>query len=257
MFVSVKAGGTVSSPRAFLLRIFMATTAAFAFSGAATAANAPANPQDIAGVWWATSYSAKIQPAGGGALPYNDEGKAAYAKNQAALKDGSLIDTARRFCVPDGVPRILASPYPFEIVQTPGQVTMIHELNHAIRVVAMDKPTPKDEDLVAFPYYDGHSYGHWDGDTLVVETLGYNDKTFLDATGAPHSDAMHTIERIRKIGGGKQLEDVVTVRDPMMFTKDWSARFVYSLRNDTRIQDFVCGEKHRDISKIPGVRAPR
>ena len=111
------------------------------------------------------------------------------------------------------MPRLLASPYPFEIIQTPGQTTIIYELNHAIRVVAMDKPLPKDEELIPYPYYDGHSVGHWEGDTLVVETAGFNDKTFLDATGAPHSDAMKTVERIRKTGA-KQLEDVVTVHDP-------------------------------------------
>ena len=219
---------------------------------AADAAGAAAGP-DISGVWWATTYSPKIQIVGGGDLPYTAAGKAAYDKNIAALKSGELIDAARRFCVPDGVPRVLATPYPLEIIQTPGQTTMIYELNHAIRVVAMDKPLPKDEELIPYPYYDGHSVGHWEGDTLVLETAGFNDKTFLDATGAPHSDAMKTVERIRKTGAN-QLEDVVTVHDPDMFTRDWSARFVYNLRNDIRLQDYVCGEKHRDISSVRGVQ---
>ncbi|HMI96142.1 MAG TPA: hypothetical protein VK479_06475, partial [Micropepsaceae bacterium] len=82
---------------------------------------------------------------------------------------------------------------------------------------------------------------------------GFNDKTFLDATGAPHSDAMKTVERIRKTAPN-QLEDVVTVHDPDMFTRDWSARFVYQLRNDVRLTDYVCGEKHRDISAVRGVQ---
>ena len=253
MLNCVWAGGTSSSPRAFFCTFLGIAGIALAFT-AADAAEPTA--QAISGVYWATAYSPKIQPVGGGELPYTPAGKAQYEKNIAGLKDGSLTDTARRFCVPDGVPRILASPYPFEIIQTPGQVTMIHELNHAIRIVLMDKPVPKDDDIaiIAAPYYDGHSYGHWEGDTLVIETLGYNDKTFLDATGAPHSDAMHTIERIKKTNGGKELEDIVTVHDPMMFTKDWSARFVYQLRNDLRIQDYVCGEPHRDISMIKGVK---
>jgi hypothetical protein len=217
----------------------------------ASAATAP----DISGVWWITSYSAAIQLAGGGELPYTAEGKAAHDKNTAALRSGAMIDAARRYCVPDGVPRILATPYPFEIIQTPGQTTIVHELNHAIRVIAMDKPLPADEELVPYPYYDGHSVGHWDGDTLIVETAGFNDKTFLDATGAPHSDALRTLERIHKVSAN-QLEDVVTVHDPAMFTRDWSARFVYILRNDIRLQDYVCGEQHRDISAVRGVRAP-
>ena len=185
---------------------------------------------------------------------YTAAGKAAYDKNVAGLKDGSVLDTARRFCVPDGIPRLLGTPYPFEIVQTPGQTTIINELNHAIRVVAMDKPIPKDEDLIAYPYYNGHSVGRWEGDTLTIESAGFNDKTFIDATGAPHSDEIKTVERIRKINGGRQLEDVVTVHDPQMFTRDWSARFVYDKRDDVRLEDYVCGEKHRDLSGVRGVQ---
>ncbi len=239
------------------MRVLAAAALAFLLtSSAAFAAAAPAsNAQDFSGIWWTTTYSAKIQLVGGGDLPYTPAGKAAYDKNIAALKDGSLVDTARRFCVPDGIPRLLGSPYPFEVIHTPGQTTMIHELNHAIRVVAMDRPVPKPEEIVAYPYYGGHSVGHWEGDTLVIQTNGFNDKTFLDATGAPHSDQITTVERIRKINGGRQLEDVVTVRDPEMFTREWSARFVYDLRNDVRIEDYVCGEKHRDISGVRGVGA--
>jgi hypothetical protein len=225
-------------------------------SGAIPVAAAPTAPtagQDISGVWWAATYSSKIPLVGGGDLPYTAAGKAAYEKNIAALKSGALIDAARRFCVPDGIPRVLATPYPFEIIQTPGQTTILYELNHAIRVVAMDKPLPKDEELIPFPYYDGHSAGHWEGDTLVVETAGFNDKTFLDATGAPHSDGMKTVERIRKTSAD-QLEDMVTVHDPEMFTRDWSARYVYGLRKDIRLQDYVCGEKHRDISSVRGIQ---
>jgi hypothetical protein len=253
MAVYVSAGEAISPPRACFWGVLL--FAALLPVSAAQAA-AAASTQDVSGVWWATTYSAKIQPVGGGDLPYTAEGKAAYDKNIAALKDGTMFDAARRFCVPDGVPRILATPYPFEIIHTPGQTTILNELNHAIRVVAMDKPLPSDQELVPYPYYDGHSVGHWEGDTLVVETAGFNDKTFLDATGAPHSDAMHTVERIRKIGAN-QLEDVVTVHDPMMFTKDWSARFVYTQRNDLRLQDYVCGEQHRDLSGVKGVQPAR
>jgi hypothetical protein len=221
---------------------------------ASAADGATAGGQDISGVWWATTYSPSISLVGGGALPYNAAGKAAYDRNIAGLKDGTLIDTARRFCTPDGVPRFLEAPYPFEIVQTPGQVTIIHELNHSVRPIEMDRPLPKYEDVVAYPYYSGHSVGHWDGNTLVIETTGFNEKTFLDATGAPHSDAMTTVERVRKIDGGKNLEDIVMVHDPDMFTRDWSARFVYASRNDVQLQDYVCGEKHRDISSVRGVQ---
>jgi hypothetical protein len=254
MLYSGLTGGAQASRRG-IVRYLAPVAVAAVVSGAALAADSPNGGQDISGVWWATSYSPNIEPVGGGGLPFTGAGKAAYEKNMAGLKDGSIVDTARRFCTPDGVPRILATPYPFEIIQTPGQLTMIHELNHAIRIVLMNKPVPKDSDesIIAYPYYDGHSFGHWERDTLVIETLGFNERTFLDATGAPHTDAMHTTERIKKIDDGKELEDVVTVHDPEMYTKDWSARYVYDLRNDVHIEDYVCGEPHRDISMIKGI----
>ena len=99
---------------------------------------------DLSGTYWATEYHAKIQVLGGGDPPLNAAGKAAYQMNQAGLKDGSISDPARKVCLPDGVPRVLATPYPFELFQLPaGQVTFVHELNHQIRVITLDKPLPK------------------------------------------------------------------------------------------------------------------
>ena len=211
---------------------------------------------DVSGTYWATEYRAKIQLVGGGELPLTAAGKEAYEKNIAGLKDSSLTDNARKYCVPDGLPRVLATPYPFEIIQAPpGQVTIVYELNHQIRVIAMDKPMPPEKELTTFPFYNGHSVGRFEGDTLVVETAGFNEKTFVDATGAPHTDEMRTTERIKRISP-TQLEDVITIHDPMYYSRDWQARFVYSLRNDVRLEDYVCGEPHRDISGVAGVRRP-
>jgi hypothetical protein len=215
-----------------------------------------AQAPDISGTYWATEYHPKILIVGGGELPLTPAGKAAYEKNMAGLKSGTIIDAARKYCVPDGLPRVLATPYPFDIIQAPpGQVTMVHELNHQVRVVALDKPMPSEEELIPFPYYNGHSVGHFEGDTLVVDSAGFNEKTFLDATGAPHTDELKTTERIRKISP-TELEDVITIHDPEYYTKDWQARFVYKLRNDVRLEDYVCGEPHRDISGVAGVRRP-
>jgi hypothetical protein len=230
---------------------FTALLAVSALSG-----SAQAQTPDISGTYWATEYHAKIQLVGGGDLPLTPAGKKAYETNMAGLKDGSLTDTARKFCVPDGLPRVLASPYPFEIIQAPpGQVTIIHELNHQVRVVAMDKVMPTVRELTTFPFYNGHSIGHFEGDTLVIHTAGFNEKTFIDATGAPHTDEMSTMERIRRIGP-TQLEDVITIHDPQYYSRDLQARFVYTLRSDVRLEDYVCGEPHRDLTTVAGVRRP-
>ena len=237
-------------------RAGMALVAMLAVSVVSGSAYGAGAAPDISGTYWATQYNAKLQIVGGGDLPLNDAGKKAYQMNQAGLKDGSITDAARKFCVPDGIPRSLATPYPFEIIQAPpGQITIVHELNHQIRVVAMDKPLPSFQELIPFPFYNGHSVGHFEGDTLVIQTAGFNEKTFLDATGAPHSDMMVTTERVRKTGAN-QLEDVVTIHDPDYYTKDFSARFVYALRNDVRLEDYVCGEQHRSLASVRGVRRP-
>jgi len=220
---------------------------------AAIAFGPTAHAADISGTYWATTYSPRIQVLGGGDPPLSAAGKAAYAMNQAGLKDGSIVDKARKVCVPDGVPRVLATPYPFEIFQIPAdQVTFVYEMNHQTRTILMDKPLPKLESLATELRYQGHSVAHWDGDTLIVDSTGYNDRTFLDASGLPHSEAMSTVERIRKIGN--QLENIVTIHDPELYAKDWQARFVYTERNDVRLEDYACNDTHRDLSSVAGVR---
>src|SRR5262245_61779945 len=81
-------------------------------------------PPDLTGIYWASRYNAKIQTLDGSDLPLTAAGRAAYDKTIAGLKDGSIIDEARKFCVPDGVPRVLATPYPFQVFQSAGQIAM-------------------------------------------------------------------------------------------------------------------------------------
>ena len=237
---------------AALTLCLVATFGAASTLWAASAAGA--GTQDVSGIWWANSYRGEIRPQDGSPLPFTPAGSEAFRKNMTGLNDGSVEDAARKFCVPDGVPRILATPYPFQVFQSPGFATIVYEQNHVFRTIPLDRPVPKDEDLVAYPYYSGNSFGHWEGDTLVVVTKGFNEKTFIDASGLPHSDRLLVTERIRKINGGKVLEDVATVEDPVMFTKPWSTRFVYDSHPEVRIDTaYICGEKHRDISRVRGV----
>ncbi len=232
---------------------FCASTAFLTIASLSCVAMAAAPVPDLSGTYWATEYHAKIQVLGGGEPPLNEAGKAAYAANQAGLKDGSLPDPARKVCLPDGVPRVLATPYPFELFQLPpGQVTFVHELNHQIRPIELDGKLPSYEDSLLAPTYGGRSVGHYEGDTLVIESNSFNDQTFLDATGLPHSDMLTTTERVRKIGN--TLEDVVTIHDPVYYTRDWQARFIYQQRDDIRLMDYACGDKHRDLSLVKGVQ---
>jgi hypothetical protein len=219
----------------------------------------PAN-RDFGGIYWIKSYSAKIQPVGGGELPYKPEFAAKYAENQAKLAASwatdAIPDTARSLCTPDGVPRVLGNPYPWEIVQADAnKIWILYELNKIIRLIHLDKPLPDDMYLLTFPYYSGHSAGSWDGDTLVIRTGGFKDYTYLDNAGAPHSDQLRVTERYRMISP-TELEVLVDIHDPGVFTRDWQARFVYDKRPDLKIMDWNCGEPHRDISRVPGITLP-
>ena len=132
-----------------------------------------------------------------------------------------------------------------------------YEQNAVIRGISMVKPLDNLETLSVLPFWNGHSAGHWEGDTLVIQSAGFNESTFADATVLPHSDQLVTTERVRKVNGGKQLEDIITVHDPVYFTRDWQARFAYDNHDGLRLTDYVCGEKHRDISKIEGINEAR
>lgn len=212
----------------------------------------PAVDTDLSGTWWATEYHPTVQPIGGGEPPLNEAGLAAYEMNRQGLREGWLDDPTRTYCLPDGIPRLLSTPYPFQLYQLPpGQVTFVHELNNQIRVIALDLPLPDYEETFLNPKYGGYAVGHYEGGELIIRSNGFNDQSFLDSSGLPHSDRLETTERVRKVGD--QLEIVVTVHDPEYYSEDWQLRFVYESRPGLRLQEYVCGEPHRDISHIKGI----
>lgn len=120
-------------------------------------------------------------------------------------------------CDPDGPPRVLNLPNPFEIVQIPGRVFMFFELGHVWRTIWTDgRALPKDPD----PSWMGYSVGKWEGDTFVVDTIGFNDKLWVDVYGSPRSDKMHLTERYRRLNHDT-LEMQITMDDPKAYTKVW------------------------------------
>jgi hypothetical protein len=242
------------------MRLLAKMGGALALLATSVASAAPAPAPSMDGVWWATWYSPSMKSymIGTGDIPLNDAGKKKYAENQAGLKNGTMVDRARQYCTPDGLPRSLATPYPFQIISgPPGQMSWVYEENTMIRGIAMAKPLDSDDKLAILPFWNGHSAGRWEGEILVITSGGFNENTFLDATGLPHSDQLKTTERVRKLDAGKRLEDVVTIHDPVYYARDWVARFVYENHDGMHLTDYVCGEPHRDISKIFGINQAR
>jgi hypothetical protein len=205
----------------------------------------------LSGVWWASDYSARLVPVDGGPVPFTAQGRALYADNALGLHKDPGFDKAHALCVPQGIPRVLGAPYPFEIEQSHGQVVFIHEANRAFRIVLL-RPTHADPEIWD-PSYMGEGIGRWEQGVLVIDTKNFNAKTWLDDSGLPHGAQLHTVERLRTLDGGRELEDLVTIEDPAVFTKPWSARFLFRRAPEVAIvTDWVCGEAHRDVSAVHG-----
>jgi hypothetical protein len=138
-------------------------------------------------------------------------------------------------CYPPGTPRIYLHPFPMEIVQTPGRVLMIYEYDHLIRQIYTDGRGHRD-DLA--PSWMGDSIGRWDGATLVVETVNFNDKTWLDRLGVQHSEDLRVVERIR-LSGAEHLEIDITMEDPLALAAPWHGKRRLR-RTDWAIEEFSC-----------------
>jgi hypothetical protein len=138
----------------------------------------------------------------------------------------------------------MGAPYPFEIVQAPGQLDFIYEVNRAYRIVLLREHHQDPE--VWDPSYMGDGIAHWEGETLVIDSNNFNAKSWLDDSGLPHSEQLHVIERLRSEAAGRTLQDQITIEDPPMFTHPWTVLLVFTRQKDVSIQtDWVCGEAHR------------
>lgn len=203
------------------------------------------DPRDLSGVWWTRSNDPNFRPVAG-PIPFTAAGRMTHDATAAGLKSGRIDDPSISRCLAPGPSRVMAAPYPLQIVQTADEVAIVPEAWHAYREVFINA-NHTDPDALD-PTFLGESVGHWEGATLVVDTTGLKGSVWLDASGIPHSDALHIVERIRKLPGGTQLEDVITFEDPKIFTHSWSARRVYEYRPDIRLTDYVCGDANRNIA---------
>ncbi|HWX39223.1 MAG TPA: hypothetical protein VNY09_08260 [Candidatus Sulfotelmatobacter sp.] len=139
-------------------------------------------------------------------------------------------------CFPPGVPRIYLFNFPVQIVQIPGQVLMLFEYDHFVRRIYTDG---RAHDADQGPLWMGDSIGKWEGDTLVVDTVNFNDKTLIDRVGRPHSDALHVVERIRRIDA-KFMEVAFTVNDSKAYTKPWGTKLIFESKPDWKIMEQIC-----------------
>ena len=167
---------------------------------------------------------------------------AAEALFKQRLQNGGK-DSPVAHCKPTGVPVINTVPIPFKIIQMPKLVVILYEENAVHRQIFLDGRRPvKDPE----PRFMGYSSGKWDGDTLVVDTIGFNDQTWLDAIGHPHSDALRVTERFRRRDAG-HLEIETTIEDPKMYSKPITYVHKTTLVPDEDLLEYFCSDNEKDV----------
>ena len=156
-------------------------------------------------------------------------------------------DDPENYCLPDGVPRYWAAGGgPNRIVQTPGMIVVLHEIKTMFRQIYLDGRTLEPD---APPAWLGYSTGKWEGDILVVRTAGFNDKTWLDDRGHPHSESLVVTERFRRPDFGHLFIDI-TIEDPLAYTRPWTVTEDFRLDPDGDLLEYVCNENERDLRHI-------
>jgi len=209
---------------------------------AAPAPRAPDGHPDLGGLWrklpgkYSNDIAADLQPAA--LQPWADD---LYRLHKEDLGK----DSPSMHCLPWG-PRFSTS-FDSKIVQTPN-VLLILQDDLSYRQIFLDgRKLPQDPN----PSWMGYSIGHWDGDTLTVESTGFNDHSWLDGSGHPHTEALHLIERFRRRDLG-HMDVQLTIDDPKAYTKPWTISIPMELMPDTEILEYVCNENEKDRSHMVG-----
>ncbi|HLI83367.1 MAG TPA: hypothetical protein VKV17_05585 [Bryobacteraceae bacterium] len=210
---------------------------------------------DLSGTWQAGGVSifgepgapplhplppAPIKPPARQPIPYQP-----WA--DAKRKTLTVLDDPTSKCFLPGVPRITGMPMPLEIVQKPNEVVILYESFRAWRRIPLDDQLRHSDDLT--PTWMGDSVGKWDGDTLVVDVTGFNDKTWLAGQGTIHTDKLHVIERFKPINYDTILYEA-TVDDPGALTKPWTTSSILRRPIDVHVEEYECIENNPDNDHI-------
>ncbi len=229
------------------IRAMLTSIALVVFAVSAHAQTAPStrvpktsagfSPHDLSGVWMERQNAITFSPQEPPLMPWAEEKyksvKPGYGPRATPDSQDPILS-----CLPPGVPRIMLIPFPMQVIQTPGEVILLFEYDHYIRHIYLDRREhPKEMDLT----WMGDSIGWWEGDTLVVDTAGLNDKPWLDQVGHPHSDALHVVERIRRIDRDT-LQDELTIDDPKAYKKTWTGQQVFKRRPSWHLLEYVCSD---------------
>lgn len=223
-----------------------------------------AHTGDLSGVWYPSSVNtfnfiwtdAKGQRLN--ALPLTPWGQQTFKGNHPIGGEYTDLTTndPNSQCLPPGVPNVYTHAYPVEILQVPGRTIMFFEYGHLVRQIFTDG---RDHVKDANPTWMGDSTGKWEGDTLVVDSTGFNDKTWLDVSGHPHSEALHVVERMHRPDHNTLMIDI-TVEDPQTYTATLKTQRKYILKPGWNIMEYICEDtrvKFDDFEKKVGAKGAK
>ncbi|MGE3842345.1 MAG: DUF6152 family protein [Vicinamibacterales bacterium] len=196
-------------------------------------------PRDLAGVWFRSEAAASFSPT---PPPMTAWAEARFREHKPTVGPAAALDAndPTVACFPAGFPYVLVVPVPFEIIQLPDRIVQLFEYNHNVRRIYTDgREHPSDlHDTESAPWM-GHSVGRWEGDTLVAETVGFNDRSWLDRLGRPHSEQLRVVERLRR-ANSDTLHYLITIDDPVAYASAWSGEMTFHLRRDWEILEHHC-----------------
>jgi hypothetical protein len=210
---------------------------------AAPAPRLPDGKPDLSGIWssptkYLRNLAADLKPE---EVPFQSWAKTVYDERAAGLHWKEEPDAN---CLPQGLPKILVAPAPWRIVQAPGYVVFVHEAFNLWWQVFMDgREFVASNDVT--PTWMGYSTGKWEGDTLVVDSRGFNGKVWLDQLGKPSTEALHVTLRFRRKDFG-HMDLQITIDDPKAYTKPWSVALETTLTTNTELMEFICLENEKD-----------
>ena len=162
------------------------------------------------------------------------------AQVRAERKGNNNKDNPDAACLPLGLTQLHMHPQPRKVIQTPREIVILYEANANTRQILIDGRRLPNRDVT--PWWYGYSVGHWDGDTLVVETTGFRDDVWLDVEGSPLTSSGKMTERWRRVKFGLMQIDI-TIEDPKAYTKPFTVRVNHQLMPDTELMEFVCEER--------------
>ena len=206
---------------------------AVAFPGAAEQGHAA-----VAGTWLADRFPERLLTADRKPPPLTDKGAQLYRANLADRKSEQPQFDRTRWCAGPGVPRIMFMPYPFQIIVNPKLVGFVYGWYRWHRVVDMSGQ-PADPVL---PQPMGYPVGHWDGDSLVIDSNGLTSDTILDASGLPHSDDMQLSERIEPLSRDR-LRIRFRITDPAIYSRPWETEMTYHRLKRVEVADDICPDR--------------